>query len=86
MRKHPRPVTNSLKGSEVMKPNNPPCGGSQQIPVIACFAPGADEACRVYSALARLAVDDPELGSLPLMQALRGHAYDTFLEAFEVLP
>lgn len=68
-----------------MPPINKMSSGTQHVPVIACFAPCADEAFRVYSALARLAVDDPELGRLPMMQALRSYVYDTFLDAFEVL-
>ncbi len=68
-----------------MTPIIPPSRGNQSdsVKLIRCYAPGADEAFKVYSALCRIAVDDSELGNLPMMQAMRGHAYDTFLAAFE---
>lgn len=56
------------------------------VPVFAVNAGPAAEAFAVYSALARLAVDDPELGRLPLMQELRKTAYDRFNAAFELMP
>jgi hypothetical protein len=55
------------------------------VPVIAYRNAEAEDAFRVYSALARLAVEDNELGRLPLMQELRQLAYDRFNSAFEVL-
>lgn len=69
-----------------MTPNNPPSGGTQpdSIKLICCYAPDANEAFRVYSAIAKLAVEDNELGCLPMMQAIRGHALQMFLDAFEV--
>ena len=42
----------------------------------------AQDAFRVYSALALLSVGDPELGRLPLMQELRQLAYERFNAAF----
>ena len=41
------------------------------------------EALAVYSALARLAVREPEVGELPMMRDIRQAAYRTLLSASE---
>lgn len=59
-----------------MTPYNPPASGNQ--------SDSAAEAFAVYSALARLAVREPEVGELPMMRDIRQAAYQTFLSSFEV--
>lgn len=65
---------------------NPPNGGDQSdsIRLIHIETPDAEEAFAVYSALARLAVDNPTVGRLPMMAAMRQRAYQAFNAAFEV--
>lgn len=58
---------------------------SNVVPIFGYRNQQAEEAFAVYSALARLAVDDNELGRLPLMAELRQMAFDRFQDAFEVL-
>lgn len=68
--------------------NNPPVRGNQSDSVVPIFGyrnREAEDAFAVYSALARLAVDDNKLGRLPLMAELRQIAFDRFQAAFEVL-
>lgn len=69
-----------------MQPFNPPLRGNQSdsVRLIHVDAPAADGAFAVYSALAKLAVDNPAVGKLPMMQAMRQRAYRTFLDSFEV--
>lgn len=55
-----------------------------KVPVIFCNATEEEQTFAVHAALVRLAVADPELGSLPLMVELRLIAYDRFLAAFEL--
>lgn len=57
---------------------------AEPVRLIQSDAATADEAFAVYSALAKLAVADPEVGKLPMMQAMRRRAYQAFLDSFEV--
>lgn len=69
-----------------MAPFTPPSRGNQSdsVRLIHAEVPDAEEAFAVYSALAKLAVENPTVGNLPMMQAMRQRAYRTFLDGFEV--
>lgn len=60
-----------------MTPYNPLASGNQSDSVTEAFA--------VYSALARLAVREPEVGGLPMMRDIRQAAYCTLLSVSEVV-
>jgi len=68
---------------DVLPPTSPGC---KPFPVISCDATEAEQAYAVYTALARLSVDNQALGRLPLMIELRRLAYDRFNAAFELMP
>lgn len=56
-----------------------------KVPTYKVDQTAAEQAFKVYSAIAILAVNDPELGKLPLMVKIRKIAYDAFNDSFEVL-